>query len=322
MNFGGYHILLVPKDTQKTKRFRVSKLTASLLVLAALLFIPLLIGSFVVIGHYQNKVFSLQNKLKEGVQLADQKEEILKKLANLEKAYAQTDESLTRLKQSLDIDFDEMQSGLGPVDKTEGKDEKFSLKNKEGQTELAEADEEVAKNAPLQKGSQVSTEDLMTEVSDVGRNILSLQSEIDEMYKLNEEKIRFLEATPNHIPVDGWITSTFGFRKNPVSGVYKMHEGVDIAAPIGTPVYAPADGKVVLADMQGGYGRKIIIEHGYGVTTVFAHGSNLFVKEGEEVKKGQKIAAVGSTGSSTGPHLHYEVHIDGIPTDPMKFIIK
>lgn len=318
MNFGGYHILLVPKDTQKTKRFRVSKLTASLLALAALLFIPLLIGSFVVIGHYQNKVFSLQNKLKEGVQLADQKEEILKKLANLEKAYAQTDESLTRLKQSLDIDFDEMKSGLGPVDKSEGKDEKFSLKNKD----VAEADEEEDKNIPLQKGSQVSTEDLMTEVSDVGRNILSLQSEIDEMYKLNEEKIRFLEATPNHIPVDGWITSTFGFRKNPVSGAYKMHEGVDIAAPIGTPVYAPADGKVVLADVQGGYGRKIIIEHGYGVTTVFAHSSSLFVKEGEEVKKGQKIAAVGSTGSSTGPHLHYEVHIDGIPTDPMKFIIK
>jgi len=85
---------------------------------------------------------------------------------------------------------------------------------------------------------------------------------------------------------------------------------------------APADGKVVYADFRGGYGRMLMIDHGYGLSTVYGHTSKLFVKVGDLVKKGEMVAAVGSTGSSTGPHLHYEVHVDGIPTDPLNFVVQ
>lgn len=101
-----------------------------------------------------------------------------------------------------------------------------------------------------------------------------------------------------------------------------MHNGVDIAAPIGTPIIAPSDGVVIYAGPKGGYGRAVIIDHGYGIQTLYGHTSQLFVSEGDHVSRGEKIAAVGSTGASTGPHLHYEVHVDGIPTNPMNYILK
>src|SRR5690606_5699978 len=121
--------------------------------------------------------------------------------------------------------------------------------------------------------------------------------------------------------VKGWLTSGFGYRYSPWGGNVKMHKGVDIAAPTGTSVMAPSDGVVVFSGSKGGYGSTVIIDHGYGIKTLFGHNSQLFVSEGDKITRGQKISAVGSTGASTGPHLHYEVHVDGIPTDPMNYII-
>ena len=124
------------------------------------------------------------------------------------------------------------------------------------------------------------------------------------------------------MPVNGWVTSDFGGRRSPYSGVYKMHYGIDIASPMGTPVQAPADGKVVFAESKGGYGRMVVIDHGYGVQTLYGHASKIFVDNGQKIKRGDEIALVGSTGASTGPHLHYEIHVDGIPADPLNFIME
>jgi murein DD-endopeptidase MepM/ murein hydrolase activator NlpD len=122
-------------------------------------------------------------------------------------------------------------------------------------------------------------------------------------------------------PVSGPITSPFGMRTNPISGRFIMHTGIDIAAEMGTTVVAPADGKVITAGWNdGGYGNMIILDNGGPMSTLFGHLSQIFVTADQEVKRGQAIGAVGSTGESTGPHLHFEVRIEGKPVDPMSYL--
>jgi murein DD-endopeptidase MepM/ murein hydrolase activator NlpD len=117
-------------------------------------------------------------------------------------------------------------------------------------------------------------------------------------------------------PVTGTITSPFGWRSNPFGGSPEFHQGLDIAAPSGTTVTAAADGTVIMAQWYGGYGNYILIDHGGGYSTGYGHLSAIYVSNGQALKRGQAIGAVGSTGQSTGPHLHFEIRIDGKPVDP------
>ena len=117
-------------------------------------------------------------------------------------------------------------------------------------------------------------------------------------------------------PVTGTITSPFGWRSNPFGGSPEFHQGLDIAAPSGTTVTAAAAGTVIMAQWYGGYGNYILIDHGGGYSTGYGHLSAIYVSNGQGIKRGQAIGAVGSTGASTGPHLHFEVRIDGKPVDP------
>lgn len=117
------------------------------------------------------------------------------------------------------------------------------------------------------------------------------------------------------------VGSGFGMRKDPIDSTMKMHKGIDIAAPTGTKVYAAGSGKVLkIRSSEDGYGNCIVIEHGYGFVSRYAHLSGFKIKEGDEVKKGDLIGLVGSTGRSTGPHLHYEIENDGEKIDPKKYI--
>ncbi len=118
-------------------------------------------------------------------------------------------------------------------------------------------------------------------------------------------------------PVHGPITSPFGWRIHPIAGVRRFHEGIDIAADSGTPIAAAEAGRVIYAGWYGGYGNYISIDHGGGVSTGYGHCSAIYVSVGQDVSRGQAIGAVGSTGYSTGPHLHFEVRINGKPIDPL-----
>jgi murein DD-endopeptidase MepM/ murein hydrolase activator NlpD len=118
------------------------------------------------------------------------------------------------------------------------------------------------------------------------------------------------------------VTSDFGHRLDPYTADRVMHKGLDIAVPYGTTVVAPADGTVVFASTEGGYGNVLVIDHGYGIKTRFGHLSGILVKAGEKVRRGDKVALSGNTGRSTGPHLHYEVRVNGMPENPRKFILE
>ncbi|MEW5882101.1 MAG: M23 family metallopeptidase [Pseudomonadota bacterium] len=127
---------------------------------------------------------------------------------------------------------------------------------------------------------------------------------------------------PQNTPVsEGFVGSGFGMRTDPFTGQLAMHAGVDFAAPTGTPIFAAAGGVVATAEANPVYGNSVLIDHGNGLSTLYAHASKLVVKTGDIVKRGQKIAEVGSTGRSTGPHLHFEVHVNGVPQNPSKFLL-
>lgn len=133
-----------------------------------------------------------------------------------------------------------------------------------------------------------------------------------------EHRDTLLTSLCSTLPTDGWLSSGFGYRISPFNGRKEFHEGVDVATRLGEPVYVPAEGKVTSAGWKYGYGRLIVIEHGCGLLTKYGHLKKMLVHAGDEVKKGQKIGLVGNTGRSTGPHVHYEVHLNGAPIDPLE----
>ncbi len=136
-----------------------------------------------------------------------------------------------------------------------------------------------------------------------------------------EQKRNLLAATPSIKPVNGWITSRFGYRKSPFTGRKEFHSGLDISNRSGTNVIATANGRVSFAAEKMYIGKLVIIDHGHGRVTKYGHLKKVLVKRGQLVKRGDVIALLGNTGRSTGPHVHYEVRINGTPVNPLKYIL-
>jgi len=150
-----------------------------------------------------------------------------------------------------------------------------------------------------------------------------LPGKIDELLELKgalEDYQRQMAHTPSIWPTQGRVSSPFGSRINPLSRRREFHTGIDIANKTGTPIYATANGRVVVSEYRRGWGNIIIIDHGYGYRTVYAHLSQFSVHVGSKVEKGQLIGRMGSTGFSTGSHLHYEVHVNGVPVNPREYL--
>jgi murein DD-endopeptidase MepM/ murein hydrolase activator NlpD len=147
---------------------------------------------------------------------------------------------------------------------------------------------------------------------------LDIQSLTTALYDQRD----YMNSLPTLKPTNGWYTSGFGVRSSPFTGKSTMHEGLDIANHIGSAILATASGVVTYAGPRAGYGNLVTINHGYGIQTQYGHISKAYVKVGEKVKRGQKVAAVGNTGRSTGPHVHYEVRVNGIPMDPYFYILE
>jgi murein DD-endopeptidase MepM/ murein hydrolase activator NlpD len=148
------------------------------------------------------------------------------------------------------------------------------------------------------------------------------EASLRELSEYFEDQKSMLASTPSIWPTQGWVTSDFGVRLDPYNADRSMHQGLDISTPHGQSVMTPSDGTIVFNGTEGGYGKVLVIDHGYGVKTRYGHLSETFVRLGERVARGQKVAAVGNTGRSTGPHLHYEVRVNGIPENPRKFILE
>ncbi len=150
-----------------------------------------------------------------------------------------------------------------------------------------------------------------------------LEKEIEELAKqvvLSDEQIGVISSGSWPVPGISRISSPYGYRIHPIFGVQKMHTGIDIPAPTGTPAVAIDDGVVIFAGVQRGYGNTLMIQHDDGKVSLYAHNSSLVVSKGDRVQKGQVVTRIGSTGNSTGPHLHFEIRINGKHTNPMPYI--
>jgi len=149
-------------------------------------------------------------------------------------------------------------------------------------------------------------------IAELERSLVSLQKELD----------RLIASVPSSMPAEGRVTSGVGVRPSPWTGKPEFHSGLDIPKPVGTSVYATADGVVESAGIFNGNGQTVVLDHGQGITTRYMHLSKIQIKNGDRVRKGEQIAESGNTGRTTSPHLHYEVRINGVPIDPRTKLIK
>jgi murein DD-endopeptidase MepM/ murein hydrolase activator NlpD len=154
---------------------------------------------------------------------------------------------------------------------------------------------------------------MRTDVERLQSEAISREESLSELEKLLHTKKEMLTHTPSVWPVMGWVTSGFGFRTNPFTGLTQMHEGLDISNRVGTPVVATAEGIISDTGNDWVHGKILVISHGFGMTTRYSHLSKVMVRVGQK--------EVGTTGRTTGPHLHYEVRLNGIPVNPMRYVL-
>jgi murein DD-endopeptidase MepM/ murein hydrolase activator NlpD len=182
------------------------------------------------------------------------------------------------------------------------------------------------------QGTREEKGELLGQLRNKQKGLEQVIRELDEEESSIEAEIAAYQSRPGHAndivpftgkflrPASGPITSGFGRRYHPILHVWRMHTGVDFGAPRGSPIRAAADGVVISAGYSRGYGNRVIIDHGGNISTLYGHCSRLFVSSGQRVRRGQRIAAVGSTGLATGPHLHFEVRVHGRPQNPMRWL--
>lgn len=171
----------------------------------------------------------------------------------------------------------------------------------------------------MEKDYQDLVRDMHVEINEIDHAAHDQHDSFASIFSHLEGKRNLLAATPSVRPVKGWISSHFGYRESPFTGRREFHRGLDIATHAGTPIISPADGIVTFAGSKGLMGNMITIEHGFGMVTRYGHTQKIFKKRGEQVKRGETIALVGNTGRSTGPHVHYEVRLNGVAANPTNY---
>jgi len=174
---------------------------------------------------------------------------------------------------------------------------------------------------PLEKKHNNLIREMHQQVAQTNFAIKKQALDFEQLIKMLEKKRNLLACTPSIRPIDGWITSKFGYRKSPFTGRKEFHSGLDISNKSGTKIIATANGRVSYAARKMYIGNMVVIDHGHGRVTKFGHLKKILVKQGQQVKRGDVIGLLGNTGRSTGPHVHYEVRINGTPVNPLKYIL-
>ena len=316
MSRNNLNLVLLDEDGFGSKNLTLSNTTVRLL--GAFLAVFLVFSSVMTWGYlyYRNK--SQHTTDASIAALQHERARLVSKIGALEGTIQRIEKFTEKLEASIGVESGKLSMGVGPLSEQEDLGEFLSRVHKLPKLSAK------AMTRDWQRGKfdEQFYDKFSFKLDELYEFASNLEVRVHEVYEANEDSLSFFASSPTLWPVKGWLTSGFGYRYSPWGGNVKMHKGIDIAAPIGTVVRAPSDGVVVFSGGKGGYGRTLIIDHGYGIKTLYGHNTELFAGEGEIVKRGQKIAAVGSTGASTGPHLHYEIHVDGIPTEPMNYILE
>lgn len=289
--------MLIPDSNGISKQFSIR--TSLIIGISAVILVFIITSIFLFAEFFSNKVSQqeLKNLKAENKEIKDKYEQLRWNVAEIESRYQDLINKEVTIRTAFDlpeINTEERQLGIGgPIPKAVA-----------SMTEM----ERVAYS------SEVEVERLLK----LSEYELKKFEEVEEA--LGNIKNR-LDHTPSIWPTKGWLSSGFGMRNDPFTGYKQMHRGIDISNHTGTPIIAPADGKVKLTSKSGKMGMMLVIDHGYGFQTRYGHLSKIQVKRGQNVKRGDVIALIGSTGYTTGPHLHYEVIRNGKFYNPMSYIL-
>ncbi len=297
-----YTIMIVPQKAQNVLRFKISDI--ALYIVAGVAGIVALASVFMLYNYLdvRLKVMELNSLREENRVQKDQIREFASKLEDLN----------------------------AEMEKIRQFDEKLRIITNIGETPTGGTDVFGVGGPTPEEGNSVTELDKRHDsmIKEIKVDLENLQEEskkqeenLQELLSFLEDQKNLLARTPSIWPTRGFVTSTFGYRRSPYTKTLRMHEGLDIANKVGTPIYATADGVVNFTGIEGSYGKILSIDHGYGLTTRYGHLDTILVKEGDKVKRGDKIATIGMTGRTTGPHLHYEVRINGVTVNPRTYIL-
>jgi len=293
-------IVLVPEDSAKVTQFRFPRIFLVFFVLVVLTCTVSLI--WIIRDYHAVKV-----QMPKLAMLEKKNEGQKKQLTLLSERINGISEKMDELK-----NFDNKLKIMANVDEGETQGQFIGVGGSDPGPKLS--DESVAENLKeLVLVMHQSLDELNEEIV-VEKNVKI------ELYQFLENQKNLLASTPSIWPTKGWLSSRFGYRISPFTGGREFHKGMDISTRLNTPVAAPSDGIVVRVGRNGGFGKMITIQHGYGLVTKYAHLEKILVKKGQTVKRGDKIGLVGNTGRSTGTHLHYEVHLNGVPVNPARYL--
>lgn len=332
MDRKSFTILVTSNRKGKTQTFSVSAAwVKAFALITALILVILGAGAVDYVGLLleagENKRLRAENAA-----LKQQFDIVESKVTSLETSLERVKNYSTKLKLITNIEDQErsLKLSIGPMPKPGQNLEYYnsSLKDRAPTSEFLTKEDVFVAQPPLDEAkgelarhAKINYASLSIRIDRAVKDTELREQGVLELYETLSERQNLLNATPSIRPARGWYTSKFGYRIDPFTSKPVMHAGIDIAAPPGTPVYAPADGVVSYVGYESGYGKLVSIDHGYGVTTRFAHNSQTFVDVGQKLSRFDVISAIGTTGRSSGPHLHYEIRVHGVPVDPMNYIL-
>jgi len=280
-------------------------LLSTLAVTAGLIFIAFLFLIYQAVGHTGHML-----ELRQLRTTSNEQANLLQKFERLENQMVQLREFDVRLRTAAGLEVKDAESaivGVGGADTLSAS------------TMLVAA---VAhQTSPTNPSTGVRIDNMGGEFDRLSREMNDRNKSFQSLIGSLETKRSLLASTPTIWPVKGWLTAGFGQRRSPFTGQRQMHEGVDIANTVGTPIIAPADGIVTYTGPLGGFGDVVSVDHGHKISTFYAHLQQHKVSQGQRVRRGDVIGLVGTTGRVTGPHLHYEIQVNEVSVDPTKYVI-
>lgn len=303
-----FSIIVIPSHSHETRRMEIPRwyIRAAVGALAGVLGLSLVsVWGWV---HYRSAYIATEDIRIQNVAFDQERSTLISKLTALEQVVSRVDRFATKIESGSD-NKGQLQTGIGPIAEGVTLPQLPSLAGLPGATfGMDKANPKLAMNEFTIKV------DGLKDAAD------QAEQRLQRVYELKQDKVSYWASVPTLWPVQGFVTSGFGYRHAPLRGGSRFHEGIDIAGPVGTPIKVPADGVVTFAGFKNGLGKVVVVDHGYGISTMYGHNATIDVAEGDHVKRGMVISSIGMTGRTTGPHLHYQVMVDGVPIDPMKYI--
>jgi len=300
--------ILLSGNGSRIRQFSYTKLA---LTAGAVLSVVLLVGMGLLVQDYMKLKQTAAQVAKINQKVAARDAEIVHQKRQIE-CFANEINQLKLNLVALDT-FEKKIRVIANLEKPDGQDNLFGVG---GATP-----EDLDTSTPLRRDQSDLIRSMHDQVEQLESASFDQEQDFTSLLGQLHEKKNLLACTPSIRPARGWISSRFGYRISPFTGRRELHAAYDIANREGSPVISPADGVVTFSGKKGAYGNLLIIDHGYGLVSRYGHLQSFDVKKGEKVKRGQQIAKMGNTGRSTGPHVHYEVRLNGMPVNPEKYIL-